>query len=91
MQGFGAAYKHHVGDHFVFKGGVTWPQGVFPLSPPEGAEGSGAAGNPDYYGVNKSWFTGASYTPPVFDAEGKEITNTGKYANADMFHRSAPR
>jgi hypothetical protein len=64
-----AEYKAKPGDHFVFKGGVTWPNGVFPLV----VRGSGAAGDEDYYGVTASWHTGASYSPPVFDAEERLI------------------
>ncbi len=74
MQGFTASYAHEAGDHFVFEGGVTWPNSVLPLAPPEGRDGSGEAGNPDVYGVSESWYAGASYTPPVFDAENKEVT-----------------
>jgi hypothetical protein len=69
MRGFEHAYSHEAGDHFVFKGGVTWPNGVFPLN----VTGEGTPSTEDYYGVKESWFVGSSYSRPVFDAEGKEI------------------
>jgi len=57
------AYSHQVGDQFIFKGGVTWPAGCFQLAVNSG--GSSAA--PDYYGVDLTWFSGGSFTRPVFD------------------------
>ncbi len=75
MREFTATYSHKAGDHFVFEGGVTWPNSALPLAPPEGREGSGEPSSPDVYGVNESWYTGASYKAPIFNAEGKEVTN----------------
>jgi hypothetical protein len=71
MQGFTHSYTHKAGDHFIFKGGVTWPKGVFPFV----IAHSGEAGNEDYYGVNESWYAGSRYEAPVFNAEGSRITN----------------
>jgi hypothetical protein len=67
MRGFSASYSHRAGDHFVFEGGVRWPNGALPLI----AVGSGEPGNEDYYGVDRSWYAGAKYEAPVFDAEGR--------------------
>jgi hypothetical protein len=58
-----AAYSHSAGDQFIFKGGVTWDNTVAPWTNAY----SGAAGNPDYYGVDATWYTGGSWTHPVFD------------------------
>ncbi|HTW43621.1 MAG TPA: hypothetical protein VMD79_15045 [Solirubrobacteraceae bacterium] len=69
MQGFEHAYSHESGDHFIFKGGVTWPNSVFPLDP----TGEGTSSSEDYYGAEETWYTGSSYSRPVFDAEGKEM------------------
>lgn len=66
MTGFSGSYLHSVGDVFVFKGGVTWPTGVLPLS----VSHSGTEGNIDTYRSDESWYNGASYTKPTFDAEG---------------------
>jgi len=81
MHEFSAAYAHEAGDHFVFEGGVDWPNEVFPLSPPEGAGGSGHVGNDDYYGVDRSWYVGDGYAPPVFDAQGREVENIDPKSN----------
>ncbi|MGO9762305.1 MAG: hypothetical protein ACLP1Q_13705 [Solirubrobacteraceae bacterium] len=72
MRGFAGSYTPQPGDHFVFEGGVTWPNSALPLI----ATGSGAAGNEDFYGVDEDWYAGASYTPPVFNAEGKATQGT---------------
>lgn len=50
------SYSHTAGDHFIFKGGVTWPNACFTMSPSAG----GASGNPDYYGVDTTWGTGTA-------------------------------
>lgn len=64
MVGFGGSYTHQAGDHFVFKGGVTWNSSALPLT----LVASGAAGNVDYYGVDQTWYTGSSWKRPLFDA-----------------------
>ncbi|HTW43619.1 MAG TPA: hypothetical protein VMD79_15035, partial [Solirubrobacteraceae bacterium] len=69
MQGFEHAYTHHAGDHFIFKGGVTWPNKVFPLDP----TGEGTSSSEDVYGAKETWYAGSSYSRPVFNAEDKEI------------------
>jgi hypothetical protein len=58
------AYTHSAGDRFIFKGGVTWPAACFGLSISNGGSGSGTQ---DYWGVDLSWFTGGSFTRPIFD------------------------
>jgi hypothetical protein len=70
MVGFSGSYLPRPGDHFIFEGGVTWPNSVFPLA----VTGSGVAGNDDYYGVNKSWYSGSSWTRPIFNADNAPIT-----------------
>lgn len=64
MHLFSGSYTHHAGDQFIFEGGVTWPSAEFGLDPTAG----GSAGNNDYYGVNKTWYVGGSWTQPIFDA-----------------------
>lgn len=65
MTGSGVAgYVHSAGDHFIFKGGVTWP-----LSGLWWIKVGGADGNPDYYGVDKTWFTGGSFSRPILDGQ----------------------
>jgi hypothetical protein len=65
MQPFSGTYTHHAGDHFIFKGGVTWPSTAFPMNIANG----GSLGNSDYYGVDKTWFNGNSWAQPVFDGQ----------------------
>ncbi|MGO9761414.1 MAG: hypothetical protein ACLP1Q_09185 [Solirubrobacteraceae bacterium] len=67
MRGFTHSYSHKAGDHFIFEGGVTWPNSALPLI----ATGSGEAGNEDYYGVSDAWHKGGSYSAPSFNAEEK--------------------
>ena len=65
MAGFAnRAYVHQAGDHFIFKGGVTWDYTCFEMAITAG----GAAGNPDYYGVDKTWFSGRVFARPIFNA-----------------------
>ena len=56
-------YSHQAGDHFVFKGGVSWPAACFTMTIGAG----GSSGAHDYYGADPTWFSGASFTRPVFD------------------------
>ena len=65
MRGWTGIYAHAAGDRFVFKGGVTWPKEALPLT----VTVSGTSGNRDYYGVSNNWYSGGSWTRPVFDAE----------------------
>ncbi len=51
------------GDQFIFKGGVTWDNTALPLT----LASNGSAGNVIYYGVDQTWFTGTSWTRPIFD------------------------
>ncbi len=60
----GGAYTHHAGDQFIFKGGVTWTSNCFPLIVATG----GASSAYDYYGVNKNWYAGSSWTRPSFNS-----------------------
>jgi hypothetical protein len=54
------------GDSIIFKGGVTWPASVFTWTIPS----SGTAGNPIYYGVDKTYYTGSAWERPIFDDGG---------------------
>ena len=54
------------GDSIIFKGGVRWPKEVFSFD--------WYFGNSTYFGVDATWYTGASWTRPIFDSEGYETT-----------------
>ncbi len=77
MKGFTGTYTHQAGDIFVFKGGVTWASSAADPLFPWTIKTGGTAGDPDQYTVDKTWFAGSSYTPPVFDgcqtAEGLNV------------------
>jgi hypothetical protein len=62
--GSAPTYSHTPGDRFFLKGGVTWPAACFGMSINLGGSGSGTQ---DYYGVDLTWFTGGSFTRPIFD------------------------
>ncbi|MDE2020136.1 MAG: hypothetical protein KGJ13_07365 [Patescibacteria group bacterium] len=66
MAGFAATYAHAAGDRFIFRGGTTWPTNIAVWT----ISNSGAAGTNDYYGVDTNWFTGVSWSRPVFDGGG---------------------
>jgi hypothetical protein len=62
------AYSHQAGDQFIFKGGVTWPAACFSFNIVQGGNSS----IQDYYGVDKTWYNGSSFTRPVFDMGNSE-------------------
>jgi chitodextrinase len=69
MRGFTGSYSRQAHDCFYFKGGTTWPNAVFPLT----ASGGGDATANTYYGPDGTWYSGSSWSRPVFDAGNAEI------------------
>ena len=67
-----SGYSHAAGDQFIFKGGVTWPNGCFCWT----ISNSGNSTTPDYYGVDATWYTGGSWARPIFSGGGTPITHT---------------
>jgi hypothetical protein len=61
----GGTYTHAAGDRFIFKGGVEWPRTCFEMT----IGASGTAGSPDYYGADKSWYSGAAWSKPIFNGQ----------------------
>lgn len=59
------SYSHSAGDVYIFKGGVTWPLACMPLTISQ----NGTAENVDTFTVDETWYSGASYSKPVFDGE----------------------
>lgn len=74
MVGFTGTYSHAAADCFYFKGGVTWPNAVFPLI----VTGSGNGTNGDYYGYDSTWDTSATVTGTV-NTSGTTVTLTSGY------------
>jgi hypothetical protein len=56
-------YTHLAGDTFIFKGGVTWPAACFPMNITQGGSSNTIR---DTYTVDQTWFTGGSFTKPIF-------------------------
>ncbi len=89
MQGFSGTYTHNPGDQFIFRGGITWDNTIAPWN----ITNSGASGTPDYYGINKSWYSGGSWTRPIFDGGSQNTVSpsqmngyfliTGSYITMD--------
>jgi hypothetical protein len=72
MQTWDGTYTHAAGDTFIFKGGVTWPNACFPMNITTG----GSATHRDYYGVDKTWYTGGSWARPIFDMGAAQTATT---------------
>src|SRR6185437_16243804 len=86
--GSAPTYTHNAGDRFILKGGVSWPATCFEMNIAVG----GTSGSADYYGVDKTWYTGASFSDPIFDLNyaiptGNHVINAtssfGGYATFD--------
>jgi hypothetical protein len=58
------------GDRIIFKGGDSWPAACFQWVVPS----SGTSGNPIYYGVDQTYYSGSSWTQPLFDLNYQEPT-----------------
>jgi hypothetical protein len=67
MSTFTGSYTHHAGDCFIFKGGDDWQQAD--LGTGLKTLGAGSTADYDYYGVDVTWFSGASWARPKFDAQ----------------------
>lgn len=78
---FTGSYTHQRGDHFIFKGDVTWPASEFPITDSSG----GSSGNPDYFGVDPNWHAGSSWSRPIFNASGA----SGSSCSPSFFNLSA--
>lgn len=79
MHSFTGAYSHTAGDCFVFRGGDTWvATDYFTI-----AKG-GSSTSPDYYGVDQSWYTGGSWTRPIFDIQAT-LPHVDSNRNSNIF------
>jgi hypothetical protein len=65
MISFAGTYAHTAGDHFILKGGVTWPKTALPFY----ISYSGTFGHIDAYTTDHTWYTGGSYTQPIIDGQ----------------------
>lgn len=70
------------GDSFIFKGGVTWPNDCFCWHWIYGGGTGWTVGvNAVYFGIDQTWYSGGSWSRPIFDAEGRSVTNNGDMSN----------
>lgn len=74
MTGWNGSYTHAAGDSFIFKGGVTWPAAAFPMTVTAGGSSDGTR---DSYRADPTWYTGGSWSRPVFDFENLWINSYG--------------
>jgi hypothetical protein len=75
--GSAPSYAHQAGDQFIFKGGVTWPYPCFTFVPTQG----GTSSAQDYYGVDKTWYSGGSWTRPIWDLTQHAPTPASGYSS----------
>ena len=66
-----AATTLQPGESIAFKGGVTWTA-WYPWALDDGDSGGDVT-----YTVDETWYTGGSFTPPVFDGEEDEPGSAG--------------
>jgi len=70
--GNSAAHTPGIGEGWIFKGGVTVDYHCYPANPPWG----GTSGGSNYMGPDPGWFTGGSWTRPIFNGGGSGGYNT---------------
>jgi hypothetical protein len=82
-----AAHTPVAGEGFIFRGGDTWHFGNSSASPYTGSANcvlstcgwhlnwSGSSGNPIYFGVDKNWFAGSSWTRPILNGDNPTSTS----------------
>lgn len=77
------------GNGVIFKGGVTWDYSIWPWSLTSGSGGGdlygGCTGSSCiYYGVDKSWYAGSSWTRPVLSGGDWSNPGTNTVCRYDM-------
>jgi hypothetical protein len=82
----GSAHTPVAGEGHIFIGGETWPSASWPMQVPW----NGSSSNPSYVGVDQTWFTGSSWSRPIFNGGG----STGYVASthslvSDYLHSTA--
>ena len=58
------SYNPQPGDQFIFRGGDTWTSASLGVN----WSWSGTSASPIYIGVDQTWYTGASWTRPIWSA-----------------------
>jgi hypothetical protein len=76
-----AAHTPQPGEQYIFQGGYVLHYGNSAATPYAGAQAgwtwswSGIAGNPIYIGVDKTWYSGTSWTKPVLTGDNPTSTS----------------
>ncbi|HVO58033.1 MAG TPA: hypothetical protein VMT51_10095 [Dongiaceae bacterium] len=71
----------------IFKGGVTWDYTIWPWQPYKSGSGGGdkyggcSGAGCLYYGVDKNWYAGASWSRPIFSGGGWSNPGTNTICN----------
>ena len=81
MQGWTGSYTHKAGDRFIFKGGVTWPHDCFQMT----IRAGGSSTVYDYYGVDKTWYSGSFWSRPVFNGDLTTLASGPNSSIIDLF------
>jgi hypothetical protein len=78
MAGWTGPYSHNAGDHFIFKGGITWPNACFRMNITNGGTSDAIR---DYYGVDSTWYTGGNWSRPIYDMQGSQTATYNQVMN----------
>lgn len=81
------AYSHVAGDRFIFKGGVTWPFQCFGMDILLTGSSSSVM---DGYDVDVTWFSGGSFTRPIFDLANNVPTVAGPIGGHNVINVESP-
>ncbi len=83
--GTAASHTPSAGEGWIFKGGVTVDHHAWPASVPWG----GTETNPTYLGVDPGWYTGSSWSRPIFDGGGSSGYDSNSQAMlTDVAHNT---
>lgn len=74
-----ASYTPAAGDQIIFRGGDAWTNSNFPIT----WKWSGSLGSQIYIGVDQTWYSGGSWSRPVFNAGGSLVTGDVLFVTAN--------
>jgi len=74
-----ASYTPQPGDSFILRGGDTWVASDLGI----GWNWSGTSSSPIYIGVDQTWFTGSSWTRPIWTCGGSACSSAAS-SRGDM-------
>lgn len=83
MKGFGGSYTHAAGDTFIFKGGVSWLVDCFQMKVQSKSGTSDSVR--DTYTADETWYSGGSFTRPIFDFQNTTVGSGWTLAAGVLF------